>query len=106
VEGVAHGHTADAQLAQCALDVDDHQMQPLHRPRRLLVPHEGDGAGRSRGGQLDHPELLAGPVVDIELEADVVGVEGRGPVDVRDRDDDVLELPVHAYTSEGTPKRS
>ena len=28
------------------------------------------------------------------------------PVDVCDRDDDVLELPVHAYTSEGTPKRS
>jgi hypothetical protein len=35
-------------------------------------------------------------VVDVEMEAALLGVERLGPVDVGDRDDYELELEVHA----------
>jgi len=40
-----------------------------------------------------------GPDVDVEDEADLLGVEGQGPVDVGDRDLHELELHLHGDAS-------
>jgi len=56
---------------------------------------EDDRAAGAAGGQLDDVHVLGGGVV-VEVEADLVAVEGDRAVDVADREDDDLEGPVHA----------
>ena len=46
-------------------------------------------------GQLHDPELVAEALVEVGVEADLVGVEGLGPVDVGHRDRHQLELHGH-----------
>ena len=60
-------------------------MQAVERARRhlLVLAHDGDRAGRARRDQLDDPEVLAGAVVDEQLEPDLIDVESLGAIDVR-----------------------
>ncbi len=69
----------------------------LHRAgRRGGQPlAEGDRAGRSRRRQLHEADRVADRVVVVGMEADLLDIEGLGAIDVADRDDYELELPVH-----------
>src|SRR5215216_6588828 len=63
---------------------------PSGRPRRLRsrcwqTVIESDRAGRSRRCQLDDPDGLARPDIDVLVEAELVDVERLGLVDGRDR---------------------
>ena len=49
--------------------------------------------------QLHDAEVFVGLVVDVDVEAHLVGVERLGTVDVRDRNHHELELEVHGIAS-------
>ena len=89
------------ELGAGRVDVADHQLQPLYRTRRRTdlrtQHHRARRAGRR---QLHETHPVADRVVQIHGEAELFGVELLGPVDVRDRKRDDLELPVH-----DTPRR-
>ena len=71
------------ELGPRGLDVGDAQVQAMERARRhLLLLQQGDRAGRAGRGQLHDAEVLAGAVVDVQVEADLVHVEGLGAVHV------------------------
>ena len=65
------------------------------RPRRQEDRADGDRARRPRRSHLDHPHRLRGPRVRVEVEPELVHVEGLGPVDIRDRLDHDLQLSLH-----------
>ena len=48
-----------------------------------------------RRGQLDDAHLVAYACVVVEVEADLVSIEGHRPVNVCDRNDHHFELPFH-----------
>ena len=56
---------------------------------------QGDRARRPRRRQLHESHLGTDHVVVIGVEPDLVGIEGLGPIDVRDRDRHQFEFPVH-----------
>ena len=88
-------------------DVGDHQVKALGRAWcRIRYPFsDRDGARRTRRGHLDDPEVTAGSVVHVQLEAGLLCVERLGAVHVRDRNHNELELEVHATTSDVTSVR-
>src|SRR4029453_2200980 len=51
--------------------------------------------GRAGRGELHDPELLAEAFVQVDVEADLVGVEGLGPIDVADGNRDQFKLHGH-----------
>src|SRR5215218_3217121 len=79
------------------LDVVDHHLQAGDRAGRGVgdADPERDRAGRAGRGQLDEAELVADLVVVVGVEADLLGVEALGAVDVADGDRHQLELEVH-----------
>ena len=87
---------AARELCPCGLDVVDDEVQP---PRLTGLgvgdpDAEGDRASGSRRRQLDDAEAVAGPMVDVEVEAGLL-VERLRAIDVRHRDEHELELVVH-----------
>src|SRR5262249_54869159 len=77
-------HPAFDQLGTRGLDVGDDQVQPLDGARRSFrdpLP-DTDRARRPRRRHLDDAELIAGAVVDVQIEADLFDVEGLGAVHV------------------------
>ena len=83
---VADLDAAADELGARRLDVGDDQVRAPERARRRVGDPRADRdrARRARRRQLDDPELVAGAVVDVQGEADLVDVERLGAVDVRD----------------------
>jgi hypothetical protein len=84
------------------LDVVNCELGTLERPGGDATTQPGaehDRAGGSGRCQLHDAEVLAGAVVDINLESGLLGVEGLGAVHIRDGDDDQLEFPIHGNPS-------
>src|ERR1700737_753773 len=73
------------QLGSCCVDVAHDQMQPPHTARPLRVAHERDRARRARRRELDDAKILAGAVVDVQLEPRTLKVELLGAVNVGHR---------------------
>ena len=70
---LADVHPAFDELGTRGFDVGDDQVQALDGARRgavIPVP-DGDRARRARRRHLDDAELIAGAVVDVEIEADL-----------------------------------
>src|SRR5215472_1476014 len=71
------------------LDVADDQVQAAQAADGHVEVGDAGGqdyrAGRARRGELDDPDTFRGPNVDVHPEAEAVGVEVLGPVDVADR---------------------
>lgn len=91
-------HASADQLLPRGLDVGDDQVRAAHRPAWGVVVDadaERDGGCRAGRRALHHAELVVGLVVDVEVEAALVGVEGLGAVDVGDWQQDEFELEVH-----------
>jgi hypothetical protein len=89
---------AGVEVGVRRLDVGDDQLVALDRAGLHVAAHalaEDDRAGRPRGRDLHDPEVVAGPVIDVDREPQLVGVELLGAVDVGHRHDDHFELPVH-----------
>ena len=63
-------------------------------PIPIVIEHAEPGRRH-----LHDAELLARLVIDVEREAELLGVERLRPVDVRDRDEHELELQVHVMFS-------
>ena len=84
------------QLRPGRVDVVDDQLQALDAARLHLVRAGGqrDRAGRAGRGELHEAQLLAHLVVVFGDEADLVDVEGLGPVDVGDRYLHQLQSPL------------
>jgi hypothetical protein len=101
VEQLAHVDAAVDQGGPGGLDVGDDQVQALAAAGgdRGDALADDDRAGRPRWGELHDPELVAGLVVDVEGEADLVGIEVPGPVHIGDRDHHDLEFHVHDAVS-------
>jgi hypothetical protein len=78
-------------------DVGDGQVGSAGRAGRGVGDAVADlhRAGRAGRGELRDAEVADRVVVDVEGEAGLPGVEGRGLVDVADRQGDDLELVVH-----------
>src|SRR5215203_651260 len=75
---LADVHPALGELGTRRVDVRDDQVQPLDGAR-LSVHDPGpyrDRAGRPRGRELHDAKLVAGPVVEVRVESDLLGVEG------------------------------
>ena len=75
-------HRADvdagvAQLRMRGLDVGDDDVRPTDRARLGVgdALADRDRAGRARRGQLDDAEVVARLVVDVDVEAELLGVE-------------------------------
>jgi hypothetical protein len=97
VEHLADLDAATKQLFAGGLDVGDDQVQALGRAgcRRGDILAEDDrapGAGRCK---LDHAEVFTVVVVGVEAPPELPTVELFGAVDIRDGDDNYLELHVH-----------
>ncbi len=56
-------------------DVLHDQAQPLNGSCPLRVSHQRDRAGRAGRGELDDAKVLAGAVVDVDLESDALAIE-------------------------------
>src|SRR5262245_11697388 len=78
------------ELGVGSLDVGDAQLEAGCQARAERDRAAGPGRGR-----LDVPERLAHPIVDVDVEAELLLVEALRAVDVRDRDHRDLERPVH-----------
>ena len=85
------------QLPAGGVEVLHHQLHPLDRAGgakgQALADHHR--AGRPGRGHLHHPQPVVGAGVVVQVEADLLDVEGLGGVDVGDGDGDDLELHVH-----------
>src|SRR5215475_401385 len=97
---VARIHALVEQRAAGRRHVRDHHLYALLRSWRhlghALAEHDrARGTGRR---QLHETQPLAHRVVVVGVEADLVNVERFGPVDVRHRDRDKLDLPIHPGT--------
>src|SRR5215472_11287756 len=92
---LTHLDAAAGELRPGCIDVVDDQVQAMHRACCVRVPHQGHRAGGSRRCQLHDPEVLTGPVIDIEPETGSLQVEVLGLVYVGNRDNHELELEVH-----------
>src|SRR3954447_23071136 len=99
MEGFARIDAAFDELRAGGLDVADDEVQPLERPWRRGTDAIADRDRARRAGRrhLYVSEVVAGPVVDVEAEAQLVGVEVLRAVDVRGGDDHELQLPVHVF---------
>ena len=86
------------QLLAGGRRVGDDELQPVQGARRHLVLRrqvaDDDRAAGAARGQLRDVHVLV-PRVVVEVEADLVAVEGDRRRQVADRDDDDLEGPVH-----------
>jgi hypothetical protein len=96
VEYLAYLGTARDELVARGLDVGDDQVQALCRPGcdRREAGTELDRAPRAGWCELDDPEAVIEGEVSVEPPPQIP-VELLRAVDVRDRDDDHLELLVH-----------
>src|SRR5437879_2377159 len=96
VERLADVDAALDELGPRRFDVRDAEMEAVQRARRhLLALQKRDRAGGARRAELHDPEVVAGAVVDVDAEADLVGIERFGSIHVGDGDDDELQAPVH-----------
>src|SRR5580693_3951866 len=106
VERLAHLHAASKQIVAGGLDVGDDQVQSLgaagrRRGEVLAEDHRGAGARRR---ELDHAVVVAGGEVSVEPPTQAV-VKALSAIDVRNWDDDDLELHVDrpCRTHSGSP---
>ena len=95
MEDLAGVSSPPDELGPSGVDIGDDQVQALHGARGAGIGHQGDRARRSRRCQLHHAEVLTGTVVDEQVEAGLLEVEGLGPVHVGHRDHHKFELPLH-----------
>ena len=89
-------------------DVGDHQVGSLDGVAVRITDTDPE-ADRTRGARrvhLDHTELVVGLVVDVDRPAKLLGVEGLGPVDVGDGQQDELEAEVHHESLMASQSRS
>jgi hypothetical protein len=99
---VADLHAARHELRVRLADVRDDELQALQRARRhvrddaALADH--DRAARAGRRQLDDAGTVADTGVVVDGEAELLGVELLGAVDVRHRDDDDFQSPVHEWS--------
>ncbi len=102
VECLADLDAATAQLAAGGRDVGDDQVQALGGAgcRRGDVLAEDDGAPGARRRELDDAEVVAGGEVGVEPPPEAA-VERLRAVDIRNRDDDDLELHVDVLRFRG-----
>jgi hypothetical protein len=107
----ADGNPALAELGLGGRDIRDHELQIHHRARWQVnqAGSDRDGAGGSRGGELEEADLRIDLVVMVQVEANLLGVEGLGAVNVRNGHEGEFQLPVHgpsirvAASSAGAP---
>src|SRR5271166_4178691 len=104
VERLADRDPATKQLFAGGLDVGDDQVQALGGAgrRRGDVLAEDDRATRARRRELDHAEVGAVVVVGVETPPEPP-VELLRSVDIRDGDDDYLELCIDSRDA-GVPR--
>jgi dihydrofolate reductase len=91
-------HPSPSELGMGRPDVRDHELQALERARCHVRDDpltDDDRAARSGRGELDDPVALAHRGVVVDVEAELLGVEGLRAVHVRDGDDHHFESPVH-----------
>ena len=74
------------ELGAGGLDVGDDEVQAPHGAGRRIRDPRADGyrARRARWRHLHDAKRIAGAVVDVQVEAHLLDVEGLGPVDIRD----------------------
>src|SRR3954449_13208539 len=84
VERLARLDPALDQFGASGLDVGDDEVKTLQRARFRGADALADGDRACRPGrrQLHDPEVVAGTMVDVQCESDLLGVEVLGPVDV------------------------
>ena len=102
VENLADRGAMGDEIRARSLDVGDNQIKPpggAGRGRRD-VGAELDRARRAGRRELDDAETIIEAEVGVEPPAEPA-VEGLGPIDVRDRDDDRLELQVEGARARG-----
>ncbi len=95
---VADGGAPAGERRAYGVDILDDELDALDRAgvaERQADP-DHDRAGRAGRRHLHDPHALAGADVVVEVEADLLGVEGLRRVDVGDRDGDYFELQIHA----------
>jgi hypothetical protein len=92
-----HVQAPSDQLGPGRLDIGHAQLEALHGARLRLgeALADRDRAGRAGRRQLDDPEVVAGAVVDIEVEAALLHVERLRPVDIGHRDHDQFQREIH-----------
>src|SRR4029453_8017460 len=90
---VADGDAAAGQGLADGVDVGDDELDALDRAgvAEGQALADDDRAGRAGRGHLHDAHGLVGADVVVEVEADPLGVEGLGGVDVGDRDGDDLQ---------------
>jgi hypothetical protein len=88
------------QLLASSREVGGHEVQVVQPTRRAGSDelHRARRAGRS---ELHHPEFGRRTVVDVEVEAGLLGIEGERTVDVGDWERDNLELEHQVPTGRG-----
>src|SRR2546427_7184645 len=95
---VAHRDAAAGESLPRGIDALDHERDTLDRAgfaqRQALADHDRTGRAAGRHRHDAHP--IPGAHVMVEVEADLLGVEGLRGVDVRDRDGNDLELHLDA----------
>ncbi len=90
------------------LDVGDHHLHPLHRAG-LGLRHAQPDRDRARGAgrrELDEAHLVAHPVVVVDGEPDLLGVERLRAIHVGDGNGHELEPPVHTPSVLATARRT
>src|SRR5215212_9848434 len=93
----AHGNPALAELGLGGRDIWDHELQTHHRARWQVnqAGSDRDGAGGSGWGELQEAYLRIDLVVMVQVEADLLGVEGLGTVHIRNGHEGEFQLPIH-----------
>jgi hypothetical protein len=97
----ADPHTPLDQFSPGRIYIRHHEHQSLERARRRSGDPgvQVDRAGRPGWGELDEAHCLADPGVEVDDEADLLGVEALRPVHVRDGNRHHFESPVHGAPS-------
>ena len=97
MERLADLDSASDELGAGGLDVGDDEVQAPHGAGRRIRDPRADGyrARRARWRHLHDAKRIAGAVVDVQVEAHLLDVEGLGPVDIRDGQQHQFQFPIH-----------
>jgi len=98
VERLADVDVSGDKIGSRNLDVRHDKVQALDGPRPLGVSHQGDGAGRARWSELDHAEVRAATMINVDMESDPLAVERLRAIHVRNRHDDEFQLVVQDHS--------
>src|SRR5215469_6925268 len=99
---LAHLYAVLEQLSTGLVDVVDDELQALQRAGGHFVAEalgEDDGAARAGWRQLHDPDRIADHRVVVDVEAELISVEGLGTVHIGHRDHYDFQGPVHDASS-------